>query len=143
LRRGYVEEAVNLSDTYLASKFLALAQLIEKEHEAFHYHVYDLVKDMLENSEDYHHVMDSTYQALPKEEIDAFVKAAPPAAGYTPKSPDVQALLKLTGDIQSPHAVPSDILLLVASEVIHRQKWEKIMAENPGTLQALKDRMKS
>jgi hypothetical protein len=136
-------KGTSLSDKFPASQFQTLAQVLDGEGEVFQRHVLDLVQDVLGDKDMYHRTMDNLHQKHGKKEIDNFIKAAPSASGYSPKTAPVQELAQLASGVKDSHVVPSDIVLIVASELMHRRKWDQVMEANPGTLQTLKDRLKS
>jgi len=107
----------------------ALAALLEKEHLVFQNHVLELVQDVLENSIDYWKI-----NPLSGVEISEFLQALPPVPGYQAQSEPVRQLIPLANE-------RPDIARLIASELIHRRRWEEVMAKYPDTLPELKRRL--
>src|SRR6187200_2320098 len=107
----------------------ALAALLEREHPVFQNHVLELVQDMLDDASSYWKI-----NRLPDIEIIEFLQALPPVPGYVAQSEPVRQLIPLANG-------RSDIARLIASELIHRRRWEEVMKEYPDTLPALKRRL--
>ncbi|MEZ0225234.1 MAG: hypothetical protein ACAH83_11815 [Alphaproteobacteria bacterium] len=125
----------------MTSELQKLARLVEGESDVFQRHVLELLHDVVADSDTYRQVMDTLHTQLTVKEIWDFVNSVPDAPGYSAEAGPVQELLQLNDGLKTSHVAHGDVTLLVASELIHRKKWDKVMEENPGTLQALKDRL--
>lgn len=134
-------EGKTLSGQFPVSGFQKLARLVEAEGEVFQLHVLDYVRDVLADADFHRTTMVTIKSRLSEKDINDFLSSMPAAAVHAPKPGHVKELLKLTEGLERSHASESDLAQLIASELIHRRKWEKVMEENPDTLQALKDRM--
>jgi hypothetical protein len=134
-------EGKTLSGQFPVSGFQKLARLVEVEGEVFQRHVLDYVRDVLEDADFHRSTMVTIKSRLPEKDIADFLAHLPAAPAQASKPADIKELLKLTEGLERSHASESDLAQLIASELIHRRKWEKVMEENPDTLQALKDRM--
>jgi hypothetical protein len=134
-------EGKSLSGKFPASGFLKLARLVEAEGEPFQLHVLDLLRDMKEDSDFCRDAMATLRQKLAHKDIDDFLKLMPAATGYAAGSAHVKEIIRLSAELDGSHFSTADAAHVMAAELIHRKKWEKVMEENPGTLQELKNRM--
>lgn len=130
-----------MSGQFPVTGFQKLARLLDEENEVFQRHVLDLARDLVDDAEMHSGFMETLRERLPATAIDAFLKAMPCEKGHYVRPGPVQDLLTLVEGLKDSHASQNDIATMIASELIHRRKWEQVMEEYPDTLQALKNRM--
>jgi hypothetical protein len=121
------------------SDILKLAKALDAEHEVFQHHVLDLVRDILADGDMRGRVMETLRQKLTPLDIDYFINTLPAADGFRAAAGPVAELL--TG-FDAAGTAQADITQIVAGELIHRRRWDRVMEKHPDTLHALKDRIK-
>ena len=117
--------------------------LLAEEHPVFQSHVLDLVRDAIQESGTLAERMAQLHASFPPQELEAFIAALPPAHGSFPRPRPVGELLALVQHLPDCKIPPADIAALTAGELLHRLAWNAVMARNPGTLVALKERLLS
>lgn len=136
-------EGKTLSGQFPVSGFQKLARLLDAEGEVFQTHVLDLARDVVADADMHRNTMATLRKQLTEQDIEDFLKSMPPEKGHAARPGPVQDLLTLAENLKSGHASQTDIAQLVASELIHRKRWEKTLENNPETLQALKNKLGS
>lgn len=136
-------EGKTLSGEFPISGFQKLARLLDEENDVFQRHVVDLVRDSVEDADLHRNSMEMLREKFSEKDISDFLESVPAEKGHYLRPGPVQDLVTLTENLKGSHVTPADVAQMVAVELIYRKRWEKTMADNPETLQALKNKLGS